>query len=749
MAGLTMGTAMAANYPAPFVSGSTANAAIVYGTGSGASDLDLFASNAVQMDLGANLPATGSTSFVGGDVFTLDKTSDSMNIGDALNSVHSSLNEEEMETFLTDELEYDDGSIDETYDQKITLGTNVLSFFKQTDYNDDTPTLGFHFDNDDTVLTYAITFGDPGITMTDMNDTNMPFMGNEYYVLTSSEGSGIVVLDTAETTTVSKGTPVTVAGHVIDIAADSDSYIRFSVDGSPIDKLYELPANGDKYTELDDGSYLVLVSNLYDAKEAGITQAEFALGSGKIDLIDGEIVEFNDVDEDGLTMAFTVNSGVLDKMTLTWASDDDTFLTESSALTMPGFETIKLGLEDISFPSSPETITVENGDTLTLRMENFDIPVMWRNETDYQALGKDNYKLVLAKSDISNQTWTSPNLNSANASSGNLTGGLDLAKNDRFVVTVLNDDIGDVEQYYYQIGSIKNASGTIEVVLDDKIGTGGDITFDAIESKVKGDTTIWLAAINSTGSDARVYLNFTNDATITYNKVVSNQGLVIDLPASAAEDTTFVFREADRKADLRKGEQFTLTIGNTSNDMLHIKANNVTYSQKTADKEYTAYMGSALGTKVFTDKGGDEYDLEITYWGEEVKATVNVASSDATVVSEGVAQIMVVKDTEVSSVATKNLIVVGGSCINSAAADLVGGTHCGAAWTTATGVGSGQFMIKSYASSSLTSGIALLVAGYAKEDTTNAATFLRTKANLDTSAEYKGTSSTTATLVVA
>ncbi len=159
-------------------------------------------------------------------------------------------------------------------------------------------------------------------------------------------------------------------------------------------------------------------------------------------------------------------------------------------------------------------------------------------------------------------------------------------------------------------------------------------------------------------------------------------------------------------------------------------------------------MDSALATKLVLDKSGDEYDAEITYWANEVKAMVNVASSDAEVVSEGVAAIMVVKDTEVSDVASKNLIVVGGSCINSAAAALVGGAHCGTAWTTATGVGTGQFLIKAYTSGIAGNDFALLVAGYETVDTGNAATYLRTKVNLDTSAEYLGTSSTAATLVV-
>ena len=110
---------------------------------------------------------------------------------------------------------------------------------------------------------------------------------------------------------------------------------------------------------------------------------------------------------------------------------------------------------------------------------------------------------------------------------------------------------------------------------------------------------------------------------------------------------------------------------------------------------------------------------------------------------------VLVKDSEVSSVSSKNLIVVGGSCINSAAATLVGGAKCTSDWTTATGVGSGEFLIQSFGDAYSTGKIALLVAGYEAADTINAVTYLRTK-DVDTTAgkKYKGTDQYTASLVV-
>lgn len=165
------------------------------------------------------------------------------------------------------------------------------------------------------------------------------------------------------------------------------------------------------------------------------------------------------------------------------------------------------------------------------------------------------------------------------------------------------------------------------------------------------------------------------------------------------------------------------------------------------------------GAVVTYDKSDtDQVSVEISYPDEQVSANVYVAENSATITagSSGTTGTgtplgeVLVTDMEVSSVSAKNLIVVGGSCINSAAATLVGGAYCGAAFTEATTVGAGEFIIKGYAAAdqSLTSKLALLVAGYNKEDTVNAATYLRKQA-FDTSKAYKGTTATSATEIVA
>ncbi len=112
----------------------------------------------------------------------------------------------------------------------------------------------------------------------------------------------------------------------------------------------------------------------------------------------------------------------------------------------------------------------------------------------------------------------------------------------------------------------------------------------------------------------------------------------------------------------------------------------------------------------------------------------------------------IVKDSQISSVYNNNLVIVGGSCINSAAATLVGGAKCGPDWTAATkgpndqGVGPNQFLIQSFNSNLNAAGlVALLVAGYEAADTLNAATYLTTqKPDTAFGKKYIGTTSSSA-----
>lgn len=159
-----------------------------------------------------------------------------------------------------------------------------------------------------------------------------------------------------------------------------------------------------------------------------------------------------------------------------------------------------------------------------------------------------------------------------------------------------------------------------------------------------------------------------------------------------------------------------------------------------------------FGTHSILDAGdSDQQVVEMTIPSGQVFANVNVGDLGESTDTPELGSVLVT-DSEVTSVQAKNLVVVGGSCVNSVAASLVGGAYCGDAWTTATSVGTGQFVIQSYDNPYTAGKVALLVAGYEKDDTVNAATYLRNRpeGDIDTTVgkKYVGTSGTQATLTV-
>lgn len=167
-------------------------------------------------------------------------------------------------------------------------------------------------------------------------------------------------------------------------------------------------------------------------------------------------------------------------------------------------------------------------------------------------------------------------------------------------------------------------------------------------------------------------------------------------------------------------------------------------------------MMDLWGTIVTTDQStSDQYTATISYPSDQVTANVYVAGVDAAIsggtVSGGTVTELgsiAVSDAEVGSVSSKNLVVVGGSCINTVAADLLGGALCGADFEASTSVGAGSFLIETF---DRTSGkVATLVAGYNAGDTSNAAKALTTQV-IDTTVgkKYTGQTSTSVSLATA
>lgn len=143
-----------------------------------------------------------------------------------------------------------------------------------------------------------------------------------------------------------------------------------------------------------------------------------------------------------------------------------------------------------------------------------------------------------------------------------------------------------------------------------------------------------------------------------------------------------------------------------------------------SDKTQRADLWGTIATIDSSDSS--DKTATISYPKEQIYAQLYMGAN-AAAITPGQAggaggTILVVKDTEVASVSSKNLVVVGGSCINTVAAKVLGSDTpvCGADFTTKTSVDAGKYLIQSVASPYNTGKVAVLVAGFEAADTKNA-----------------------------
>ncbi len=261
-------------------------------------------------------------------------------------------------------------------------------------------------------------------------------------------------------------------------------------------------------------------------------------------------------------------------------------------------------------------------------------------------------------------------------------------------------------------------------------------------------------------------------AQLAYNQVVNWQN---NTSGDAALTTTcenfpatytLMFEEENKDGQISSGNGFNLTLsltgtaGDQDTTVSAIDGESPDGGFEVGeDNEYVSYIDGDLATKILHDTGGDQDYATITYYGGESYGEVFLTSEDATIVggsnttSGGTATelgAVTVEDTEVASVQSKNLIVVGGSCINAIAAELLDEAACGADFTAKTDVAAGEFLIESFDNPYTEGKVAMLVAGYNAADTKKAVTYL-TNNDVDTTVgtKLKGTSATEATLVTA
>ncbi len=309
--------------------------------------------------------------------------------------------------------------------------------------------------------------------------------------------------------------------------------------------------------------------------------------------------------------------------------------------------------------------------------------------------------------------------------------------------------------YVLVLDDIQTGSTGVNVTLD--LPTGSiDITQNATNDSLQLGSTGVVITENKTVKVGSAYYDFVvSDGTGLGNvdvRIGMDDGQSSAGNAAAGTITTagilFVEDEDKSESTTTTKNAFVVTTTDTGSYST-VSAPVFTGTSDTETWDNTDFTGwlTNYGTYVWRDTGDSNQNFVGLSYGNEIMSA-DVTFAEGEVSPTGSAGILSVMDTDVASVAGMNLVVVGGSAINSVAAELLGGAYGGDMFTSMTGVSAGGFLIESFARSGKT---ALLVAGYNAADTTKATTYLTNNMDkVDTTVgnKYTGNTATSATLTV-
>jgi len=754
--GATIGAAAAASWPEPF----TSNTAIV--VGANAAPSDNIAAASIASNLNAAAAGSGGNTVIDGESYKLEKLTTKFHLGDTITSVVSAtVDEEHLPILLVEGVYVDDDNDEFDYDQKITLKATQLAMFSDNDYDDSEPTIGFRIASSGDVLDYTLDFSDEPL-IADISETDLPMMGKEYYILsqdlTSNGGLILTLLDSASETLLTEGgeTTVNVGGISYTVGIDfvSSTEAKLTINGETTNTLGE----GETY-KLKDGTYVGVKDILYSSKDTGVSKVEFSIGNGKLVLTSGSEVEMNDEVVSGVSVTIVNTSTALSSITIDWNAENDIFITDSNSETMPGFEAVSLSFTGLNYPAEEE-IRVEDDGSRSIMLNDFPI--------------KDStIDLNLLYTDAGSEgTWTGIGKDSTSklVTTNGTSMTFDMDTDEYFVVSYVSGK--EAESYLMRANNFKIDGSTNKTTFQyysNNAWTDAKTDRSQADTFSMGGAEIGVGPIDKVGRS--VVFNANNSNT-NFNQLYSKEGIAVYLPfetdnSSTAEgainltnggtghsNSTFwlVIKEEDKDDNKVAGDFINVTLGWNSQatpepSVTSIATSNAdaTSTEIASTDVYRDFTYSALATEILWDKGPDQRTVKLVYHGSEVAADAYLTASDA-VSSGSEAGVMTVTDTQASTVAGKHLVVVGGSAINSVAAELLGGAYREAEFTAKTGVSAGGFLIRSFNRAGKT---ALLVAGYNAADTEKATTYLLNN-DVDTTVgnKYMGTSSTEATLTV-
>ena len=680
-----------------------------------------------------------------------------------------------------------------------SFGSNTNLIVKYAESDDDVTSDFFLAQNDRQIARYKMEFSSTaqsdvtdsvgsadttGTYLDDFENTNLDIMGKAYTVVlarrpdTVPDQSIRLILmagSTRDTLLEGESKTYTVGDKTYDVSLTyiDDDEAKFSVNGEATNKLKV----GETYV-LKDKSEVGVSEVLYQNYAGGIHSATFFVGASKMELRDDQITDAigsEDIDGSTVIITGTDNNATFTVSTIevNMTAEDDYFLGAgeklSDVIAKSGEEKeILFGQNwDVEYKGISEEAThdlrMKTSGSRRYELELYDgdgkavsIPVAYAEGNINLSLGRESQNP--ATNSRSNQKQLINEgltpmfkddyfiLTGGSAADGSAKSYL-LTYSGADAVTKTSPKIkfknaGTGETLEYSVSTNSSASGTVATI---KLG---GYSFDVYaETPVQVDDFQITADLNGDGTRDGSSVNFVDSygsqwtiGNVTGNGSVSTEGneyIRIDASSSQnADDYDNFIPSAIR-----------LNISATSDPEVRAAIGGVTLKTPEGKTE-VSYGYTSMGAFITFNEPASDPDEFIMAYPEKQRLPQVYFTSGATTSSTSatgdLAPVTVVDatklDSEIASAGAQNLVVVGGPCVNTVAAELLGNpAQCAEGFTP------GKARVKLFENGA---NVAMLVAGYSGADTRLAGKVVahRWKELTGSEVEIEGTTQTDATI---
>ena len=232
MLGSTIGIAAAAAYPAPFVSGSMSDVAIVVGTTGAQTDFT------AATDIGTNLntalsgqAATGGAVTITGETYPLFTSSSKLYLNSTLNSNRETVTASNLPIVLKDGTF--EGDTSTTYEQRITVGNNPVVKYAKQPTSDDDPVAGLGIGtsaNTQYVYNASVIFGaNIDFVDADSKGQDIELFGGKFTIGSATTTTKLILYKSSKklyldsTSNPSETVEIAGATYTVDLVAASDT----------------------------------------------------------------------------------------------------------------------------------------------------------------------------------------------------------------------------------------------------------------------------------------------------------------------------------------------------------------------------------------------------------------------------------------------------------------------------------------------------------------------------------------------